>query len=78
MRGFDTQMMNHQIIAAGCRLPHINKFIQKPLCTNKKQMQILSKIPTLFTLERYYLPCKSIYNLRYDYYENDIELCKYL
>ena len=76
MRHFDTQMMNHQIIAAGCRLPHINTTIQKPLCTNKKQMQILSKMPNLFQLEPFYLPCKSIYNLRYDYYENDIEFCK--
>ena len=77
MKGFDTLMMNHQVIAAGCRLPHINTTIQKPLCTSKKQMQILSTMPNLIQLEPYYLPCKSIYNLRYDYYENDIELCKY-
>ena len=71
MRVFDTMMMDYFMIGVGCRPPHFNTTVNIPLCTKKQEMKILNRQPSLFSLESNYLPCKSIHNLRYDYYEND-------
>ena len=78
MRSYDTMITDDHIAhTVGCRPPHYKTQVKKPLCTTKKEMIMFKKLPSLFALEHYYLPCKSIHNLRYDYYELDNTWCKY-
>ena len=76
MRSFDTLWMNNLMLQVGCRPPHFNTTLHLPLCNKKQDMYILRRQPSIFILDKYYLPCKSIQNLRYDYYERDEKKCK--